>query len=329
MNPQDDISPELKQLLDELKTLPPRDPQTAARGRTQFLARAYSLRQGVSEKADPRLKWWNVFTFRKDRFAMNTIFALFLATALLFGGAGTTVYAAQDDLPNAPLYPVKIGVEDISLWFNTDPLTEVNMLMQMTQARAQEMLALSETGDEIPDLIHLRLQLQIHDALCTAATLEDPEMEQALLQIQAALQTQDQLMTQAQLHATDDTLPLLTQTRDMLQTRIRLVEDGLADPAGFRNTVRNEEQNQYWLEPTATPLPETPEPEATPAAVIETEPALDNSANGNEQTTQNGTGGNEDAPSQQNGNDTAPQPSPDHQGPAGPGAGGNGGGNKP
>lgn len=344
MTHSEELSPELKDLFDDLKKLPARDTRLAARGRALFLTEAVSLREAVSARAKPRLNVWNIFTFRKDKFAMNTIFAVILATTLIFGGAGTTAYASQDDLPNDPLYPVKIGLEDISLWFNSDPLTEVNMLMQMTQTRAQEMFSLSETGDGIPASTTLRLELQTREALHIATTLEDPEMEQALLQIHNALQTQEQLMTQAQLHATDDTLQLLTQTRAMLQTRIRLVEDGLADPEGFRNTVRNESQNRQ--EQFATPEPGI----STPPAIVPADNGTGQSPAGNgepgtsptvpgnngqsapPQPIPNSNGNFEDPNPPQDGNDSVHPKPTENSGPADPGGdngGGNGGGNKP
>ena len=46
---------------------------------------------------------------------------------------------------------------------------------------------------------------------------------------------------------------MLAQTRQMLQTHLRLVDEGLADPQGFRYIMEN--QMQYGQDESATPEP--------------------------------------------------------------------------
>lgn len=190
---------------------------------------------------------------------MNLIVSTLVIVGLLFGG-GATVSAAQDELPNEPLYPIKLETENIRLWLNTDPQTEIDMLMDMSQTRVQEMLKLNEMDVATPAMTTQRLELHIQDALQIAAGLNDADMQQAMLHIQTSLRTQEQLMSQAQ--TSNDTAQLMIQTQAMLQTRIRLVEDGLANPEVFRNTIRNREQNQIQqistpdaIEPTTSTPP--------------------------------------------------------------------------
>ena len=65
-------------------------------------------------------------------------------------------------------------------------------------------------------------------------------MTDTLLQIRDRLQTQDQLLSQLQDGTCTDCEPILDQTRDMLHTQLRQVEDGLADPQGFIYRHRNQ-----------------------------------------------------------------------------------------
>lgn len=88
----DELDPQLKQMLDDLKPVPPRKPARAAHGRAQFLAESA---QPVSENAFLRLTN-QIPQFRKERFSMNTILAIALLFAALFGGTAGTVYAAQE-----------------------------------------------------------------------------------------------------------------------------------------------------------------------------------------------------------------------------------------
>ena len=105
MNKQNDTEtdPRLLALLDELKPFPARNPGAAARTRAHFLAEAVS----AGEKQRHRL--WNIFE-QKEQFAMKLIVSTLVIAALLFAGSAT-VSAAQDDLPNQPLYAVKLMAE--------------------------------------------------------------------------------------------------------------------------------------------------------------------------------------------------------------------------
>lgn len=183
---------------------------------------------------------------------MNALVSLILATALILGG-GATAVAAQDDLPNQPLYPVKMWTENATLALTGDPQLQANLLMQMSQTRVEEMAGLVDNGIPVPDQVQERLQDQLQQTLMLAANMDDATLTQTLLQLRDQLRTQDRVMEQLQTHVTTDTEPLLTQTRLMLQTCLQLVDEGLADPQGFRYAMTN--QMQYGQNEEATPEP--------------------------------------------------------------------------
>lgn len=228
MKDQNELESVVKEWLEEIKPVPPRNPQSASRGRALFLNKA------VSASALPRQKGW-ISIFRKERYAMNAILSILVAAGLLFGG-GTAVSAAQDDLPNEPLYAVKIWTEDLSLQFQDAPEEKVERLMDLTQTRIQEMIRLSEEGEPIPDQVTLRLEQHIRQALQLCADMDDPTLERALLRIRDQLQQQDRDMERLQLRTQDQ---LLTQTRAMIQERLRLVEDGLLNQEMFRERIQS------------------------------------------------------------------------------------------
>ena len=184
---------------------------------------------------------------------MNILVSLILAGALIMGG-GVTAVAAQDDLPNQPLYPVKLMTENVTLALTGDPQQQANQLMNMAQTRTQEMAALVEDGIPVPAQVQERLREQIQQTLMLAADMDDPALSQTLLQLREQLQTQERLMTQLQTHANEETEPLLTRTRQMIQNQLRLVEQGIADPQQFRHTMRN--QMRHSQEGTSTPEPD-------------------------------------------------------------------------
>ena len=242
MSSNDSIDPKLKARLGRLRQVPARDPQAASRGRARFLAQAVSPPEGR------RHREWRHFSGKEAR-PMNAVLSVVLALALLFGGSAT-VYAAQDDLPNEPLYGIKLATENARLWLNSDPQGEVELLMAMVQTRAQEMNALAAQGIEPPAELRERMEAHIHLALQIAAGMDDPAMNATLSQIHAALHTQLQTMQQTHDQAGDGE-PVLQQTRAMIEQRLRLIEDSLDDPQGFRQTIQSEAENRYGQEQPA------------------------------------------------------------------------------
>ena len=247
---------------------------------------------------------------------MNALVSILVALALVAGG-GATVAAAQDDLPTEPLYQVKLFTEDVRLMLNADPQTEIDMLMEMSQERTREMITLSEAGITPPNQVALRLEQHIRQAMEVTSRLEGQAMKGALSGIQTSLQTQEQMMLQAQNQAAGEEPTLMTQTQAMLQIRLRQVDDGLADPAGFQYNIQNE--RQFGQDEEATPFPnQQGEP-----TFHQNEQAPAGSGNGPQG---NGPHNPEGAPEPETVPMLTPTPGPGH----GPGGGGNnqGGGRK-
>jgi len=265
MNDQHELEKTIVERLEEIKPVPARDPQAAARARAQF------LNQAVSASEFQRQKGWRSI-FRKEQFAMNTILSVMVIMGLLFGGVAT-VSATQDALPNEPLYSVKTWSEDVELQLQNDPEEKVNRLMELAQIRVQEMTQLVEAGQVPPDRVRLRLEQHIQQALQICNTMDDATLERTLLRIRDQLRERDQDMDRLQLHATQDAQPVLERTRTMLQQRLQSVEDGLLNHETFRNEVRNE--FRYGQEPESTPPAQnkngeqygqsTPQPGAQPS----------------------------------------------------------------
>ena len=243
--------PAIEALLKELDPVAPRDPSRAAKGKAEFLRQASELRQAVSTTGAVRHRKWNIIP-KKEKFAMNVFVSTLLVLALLAGG-GATAAAAQDDLPTQPLYPIKLFTEGARLMLNADPQVEIDMLMEMSQERVREMIALSNEGLNPPNQVAIRLEQHIRQALQIAGSLEDEMQNNALLSIQTSLQTQEQQLVQAQKKAMGESVQLMSKTTAMLQLRLRLVDEGIADPQGFRYTTQNE--RGIGQDESATPGP--------------------------------------------------------------------------
>lgn len=322
--------PEIETRLEEIKEIPPRNPQQAARGRSEFLNEAANYRQAVSVPQNVRLKGWTFLANRKEKLKMNALVSLFLATALILGGSATAV-AAQDDLPNQPLYPIKLWTENAKMALTGDPLGQANLLMQMSQTRVEEMAGLTESGIPTPAKVHEQLREQIQQTLRLAADMDDSDLTQTLLQLRERLRTQERIMAQLQTHIDTDFDPLLAQTRLMLQARLQLVDEGLADPEGFRHQLTN--QKRYGQDENATPEPnQQGEPGLHQNGQGGQQPAEPGNGNGKNQGNDSSGGQNPDSSQGGSGSNgsgngaSGGQNSDNSEGGNGPGSGNNGGG---
>ncbi len=75
--------------------------------------------------------------------------ASFVLVFTAFGGG--VAYASQDALPDSPLYPVKLAGEDVRLWFVTDDKREAEILLDQSEQRMEEILAMVGDGKQVPD----------------------------------------------------------------------------------------------------------------------------------------------------------------------------------
>ena len=320
--------------LEELKDVPSRNSLQAASGRARFLNEAAEYGQTVSPGAQARQSGW-IFPIRKEKFAMNALVSLILAASLLLG-SGATVAAAQDDLPNQSLYQLKLWTENVKMAMTGEPQEKANLLMNMAQTRVQEMVALAEQGIAPPDQVRERLEQHLHQALQLAADMDEAARERALLQLRDQLKTQDRIMQQLQLHVDAEIEPLLMQTRQMLQTLLHLVDEGLADPQGLQYMMQN--QMQYGQDEEAVPEPNQQgepgfhqnEDSGKPTETL-------GNGDGNGQGNEEPGGPNPDAPQSGNGSDAPGNEEPGSSNPDSPGSGqgsqggngtGGGGGNK-
>lgn len=155
-------NPRIKRHLDLLRDTPPRDPEAAELGKQNFLKLAASLPVPVSVKRSLRLnEWLLAITKIKERRVMFTITTLIVVLTMLFGGAGATVYAAQDSMPNDTLYTVKTWSEDIKLGLTSDPEAKYDLIESYLYRRFAELDALLADGEEIPDDFITRTQDQL------------------------------------------------------------------------------------------------------------------------------------------------------------------------
>ncbi len=172
-----------------------------------------------------------------------TLATILLSLTLLFGGAGATVFAAQESLPDEPLYPVKTWSEDLRLELASAPSSQLDLALSFAHRRMLEMVGLVEGGLQVPAQVAERWQRQMDLALALAAEQTGADLEPVLLRIRDRLQAQDRLMTRLRQHSPDESTPLMAQVQARLRERLRLVEAGIEDPLQFQQHYRHGTEN--------------------------------------------------------------------------------------
>jgi hypothetical protein len=125
-------------LSERIAATPQPKPRAAAQAVTwnALRQRAEALREGRDR---PR---WRITWLRPIAVAASLVIAILAAT-------GGTVYAAQDSLPDSPLYRVKLASEDVRLWLVFDDLDKATMLLDQADERAEEIKALLERDKSV------------------------------------------------------------------------------------------------------------------------------------------------------------------------------------
>ena len=225
VKPEEELDPQMSRWLDALRSVPPRDPRRAARTRARFIA------QAVSARPAPRHTGWTFILFGKERSMAQILVSLLLVVASLAGFTGT-LYAAQDDLPGQMLYPLKTWSEDVQVALTADPAHQVERLMDMAQRRVEETVALTQAGQDPPETVFQRMEQHLYRAMERAAAQGDEQMVRTLNRVEARLRTMQQRL------ASIPQTPVRERVWTQLEACRRLAEAGEADPAQFRQQIR-------------------------------------------------------------------------------------------
>ena len=233
-----EINPKLKKLLESLQEVPARDLQQRHIGRERFLSQAKNIqprrtpaRPSKTRVGAPLRKSWVP--------RMATILAVVLFALSSIGG---TVYAAQDSMPDDLLYPVKTLTEDIQIGLESDPEERLDLYASFVNRRLEEIEAQIQAGEEISPKALARLEKHSEKMLQQAAQVGEKGLENALRQVQQALEKQNQMMEKLQKQTPGPGEKGLLKAQEKLQERLELVDDGLQEPQGFINTIKERKE---------------------------------------------------------------------------------------
>ena len=238
--------------LEVLREVPERNLEAQTLGRETFLQQARSLNLPVSKSTGQRLKGWKSI-FRKERISMSTLVSVILALVFALGGVGTTAYASQESLPTEPLYPVKQFTEQIRLVLTTERESKVNLLLDLSEERVNEITALANEGETIPVQTQEQLQEQLQLALTEMAQLGEAQMLGALEQLRTMAQLQIKNLQQTKQNAPEESAQGLELTIQAMNRVQNEAEEGLADPATFRLRQGTNRPDDAPLQPEKLP----------------------------------------------------------------------------
>ncbi len=243
-----------------------------------------------------------------------------LIISVVFGSAGGAAALAANSLPDSPLYPAKLAMEQMRLNATSDPAEQAALYMTLAQVRVQEMERMA-LADKMPDeATALRLQSHLNQAFRLGAQLPEDDMLSFLAQAQYIIQNQEQMLNQVQTRVAEPAQEPLRQTNKLLNWARQEVEAGLQDPQTFR--WRHAENRP----PEAPPQPAIlPVPGGNPDCLTgDCEPIGDEHRYGPQpdQPGPGGPGGNPDCPTgdcEPVGDQHRYSPQPDQPGPRAPG----------
>jgi hypothetical protein len=237
-----EIDPKIKKMLEGLQEVPDRSLQASHTSREKFLTQVRALKP----RPTPRQQTTRTRKIGQGswipRFA--TIAAVIIIVLSTLGG---TVYAAQASGPEDLLYGVKTLTEDIQASLETDPQDKLDLYVHFASRRLQEIRTQIEAGEEVSEKALVLLEQHNQNMVEQAAQLGEEGLTNALRQIELNLQQQNQLMAELGKEHPQGEPPGLLKSKERIQERLELIENGKEEPKEFKNKVK--EFNQGTEDP--------------------------------------------------------------------------------
>lgn len=234
-----EINPELKKKLESLQNVPSRGLQNSHAGREGFLAQAKTHKpyqpppqQQAKRGRSTRRRSW-----------LHRLAAVFAVLLVALSSLGGTIYAAQASGPEDLLYGVKTLTEEVQVALETDPEDKLDLYVFFANRRLQEIQAQIDAGEEVSEKALNLLEKHTQKMLEQTAEMGEKGLGNALRQIETNLQKQNQMMTQMGKEHPQGGPPGLLKAQEKIQERLQLIENGINEPKGFQEKIRNEKSD--------------------------------------------------------------------------------------
>ena len=239
-----------KRILSPLQTTAILDPQVAAEEKTSYLLLAENLRQRINlgpwrEEIQQERVTLTAY-HRKHTLTLLRGLAAVLVIIIILFGTSLTVSASQDSLPGESLYPLKVISEDIQLSLTRSPEAKLDITLDHTNRRVEEITNLLAMGKTIPLQSADRFEGELEGALLLAAQMEDKQMQDALWEIKNYAESQGTTLEELINKLPGQAEPAILHLQERLREQISLSSFGEIDPKTFRWEIRERHQNQSW-----------------------------------------------------------------------------------
>ena len=231
-----EINPKLKKELEHLQDVPERGLQASHAGRENYLAQIHSLKPRPVQAKKPVQKG------RRRSWALR-LASIIAVLALALGSIGGTVYAAQASGPDDLLYGVKTLTEEIQVGLETDPQERLDLYSQFASRRLTEIQAQVDAGEAVSEKAMALLEKHTQKMLEEAAKMGEQGLGNALRQIEQNLQKQNQMMAEMGKEHPQGGPPGLLKAQEKIRERLELVDNGINEPQGFKQTIREQKEN--------------------------------------------------------------------------------------
>ncbi len=177
--------------------------------------------------------------------AWARVLAVVLAVSMLFAG---TAYASRDSLPDSPLYPVKVTLEQVRLAATPDQVRRTRLFLDLLDRRALETAAMARTGKLVfanrASQDYARL-LREAEVIADRLPLDKSDVRLLLLVMRERLTHHQSIFQRALADAPEQSRVLLRRSLSLTNQAIERINRRLAG------------------QPAPTPVPPTP-PRTTP-----------------------------------------------------------------
>ncbi len=242
MKNDDELDDRIVHLFDQMRAVEPLDGVFAHEERAKFLNQGEIYRKTGFARTQQHKNGWiatlvPAFTRKERKLLLNFFIVMIVAVTALFGSGAAVVSAAQDSMPDEALYPVKTLSEDVRLLATKSYLQQLDLVLQYTDRRINEIATLVISQKPVPEGTVTRLEQQLNAALQIAANMETEPMLQALIRIRERVEVQAQTMTILNAGSQPAEAQLL-RLEARLRQQSQLAAAGEADPQSFQLQMR-------------------------------------------------------------------------------------------
>jgi hypothetical protein len=242
-------------------------PAALAADRSLFLTRIdMATSQPVSSTPLIRLTSWIAHLIpwqptgpiiqRKEQRRMSILLVrATLIFSMVFGSAGGAAALVTTSLPDSPIYPAKLALEQVRLSVTANRAEQALVHLDLAQARVREMQRMALAGEAPDEGILSRLENHLDRVLNLAAQVPEDAMLGLLSQAQTRIQSQEQELSQVQAQVAESDQEPLRQASRLLDRARQEAQAGLQDPESFRQRHTEGGPPEPPPQPTVTPTP--------------------------------------------------------------------------